>query len=617
MTCEGQMSSTPAVRSDAEPPPLRPSAKQGLGPALRSGVGRGLDGRSPTLRRELLLAFTLLTLVGLAVYGTHLRSGGFLMDDWSNAAKTRYLVNCCKTGQTGQGSGYVDQVGNLLADGPAGYHIGLPAVIPFTFFLFRSTLAPHLAIALMLGVAVAAGMYAVLRHFRVAPLHALLMAALSLLFPWSDASRVWAMAGYNQLAVVLWLGGLLVALRGLRSSGLRALLLHVAALTLYAAGIAVYELVAGPVLVSVAFYLHRTAGGRIAWRAMAPRWVADIAVTAATLAAVVALALERSVARWQDQIPFAAEVAGESVTLLGFAAVPFAQPWRWAILVVVVAILAAGAAVRNRRPGDDPARAALGHWLVVAAAGVLVVAAGYLMAIPGGYGRPLLDGIENRVNLVAGSGYVMLIYATAAIAGILVVRAARRPPAWAAAVPVTAALVIGGGYVSLDRSSAATYDRSFARQLRVLQALRDAGPFPAGSLIFPFGYPSFTSVGVPVFAWTWDLAPASKVVLDDPSSAAFPVLPGTTFTCYDASVLPENPYGLGEDHRGRYGQTFFVDIPTGRTERLDDRAGCERAVAAFAPGPLMQGRECELVGKGPATRLDWSCRDGEPPRIRP
>jgi hypothetical protein len=69
------------------------------------------------------------------------------------------------------------------------------------------------------------------------------MASLVLLFPWSDSNRLWAMASYNQLAVVFWLLGLLLALRGFRSTGRAAVLLHAGALLLYAAGIAVYELV--------------------------------------------------------------------------------------------------------------------------------------------------------------------------------------------------------------------------------------------------------------------------------------------------------------------------------------------------------------------------------------
>jgi hypothetical protein len=242
---------------------------------------------------------------------------------------------------------------------------------------------------------------------------------------------------------------------------------------------------------------------------------------------------------------------------------------------------------------------------------------GYASAILGGYGRPLSAGIENRVKLVSGAGYVTLVYASAAVAGHLAVRASRRPPAWAPAVPVVVSLVTGAGYVGLARESAAYDDRSFAEQLRVLHAIRDGGPYPDAALIFPFGYPSFTAVGVPVFAWIWDLPPASKIILDDPSPAAFPVLPRTTFTCADHSVLPSNAHGLGEFQRGRYGNTFFVDVPTARTVRIDDYAECRSAVAAFRPGPLVEGRDCSLEGEGPATRLPWTCEDGRPPLIRP
>lgn len=350
---------------------------------------------------------------------------------------------------------------------------------------------------------------------------------------------------------------------------------------------------------------------------MAVRWAADIALTGVMLLTVLALALPRYIIPWHQRLAFAKVVANESVTLLAFAAVPFATPSRTLVLAVITAVLVAGAVVRSRLGTADVLRRGLGRWLVVAAAGLLVLVAGYALAIPGGYGRPLSPGIENRVNLVSGAGYVMFIYAAGAVAGLLAVRAARRPPAWATAVPVAISLVIGAGYVGLSRESAAHYDRSFAEQLRVLEAIREGGPYPHASLVFAFGYPSFTAVGVPVFAWIWDLPPASKVILDDPPPAAFPVLPGTTFSCDADSVVPMNGFGLGEFQRSDYGTTFFVDVPTGRTQRIDDRNECEAAVAAFRPGPLAAGRDCALVGLGPATRLDWACTDGKPPLIRP
>ena len=578
---------------------------------------RALDGGAPVRWRELLLATALLVVLAAAVYGTHVRDGGFLMDDWSNAAKTRYLAACCGTGQTGTGSGYLAQVRNLLSDGPAGYHIGLPLLIPLSFAAFRPALAPHLALALALAVLVSASMYAVLRRFRIAPVHALLMSALVLVFPWSDSNRLWAMASYNQLAVVLWLLGALVAVRGLRSRGRRAVLMHAVALLAYVAGIFIYELVAGAVLVTVMLYLHRDTEGRPAWKGIALRWIADIAVTAAALLTVLAIALPRGIIPWDERLTFAGRVADESVTLLGYAAVPFAQPSRLLAAALLLAVLLAAFLVRRRASPESTEHRTLTTWLLLAAAAVVVTGAGYALAIPGGYGRPLSAGIENRVNLVSGAGYVMLVYAVLALAGHLAFRSLRRPPAWAAAVPVAASLVIGAGYIGLTRESAADYDRSFAEQLRVLNAIRDGGPYPDGALIFPFGYPSFTTVGVPVYSWIWDLPPASKVILDDPSPAAFPVLPGTTFTCGADSVLPENIHGLSEFQRGSYGLTFFVDVPTGRTISLEDRETCEAAVASVAPGPLVEGRSCSLLGGGAASRLEWTCSDGEPPLIRP
>ena len=63
----------------------------------------------PLGRRELAIYALLLTVLGAMVYGSHVRAGGFLMDDWSNTAKTRYFASCCWLGQTGGGAGWPSQ----------------------------------------------------------------------------------------------------------------------------------------------------------------------------------------------------------------------------------------------------------------------------------------------------------------------------------------------------------------------------------------------------------------------------------------------------------------------------------------------------------------------------
>jgi hypothetical protein len=251
-------------------------------PALsRESVDRlraRLVATGPLSRMELLVYAVLLTLLAALVFGQHVRNGGFIMDDWSNAAKSRYLASCCGIGQTGQGIGWEAQFHNMLHDGPAGYHLGLPVIIPPVFFLLGIHMGLHLALAAMLGAAMSFLAYVLLRKLGVAPLHAGVICALVLLFPWSSSTRLWAMASFNQVGVILWLSGALIALRGMRRSGRSAIAHHAAALVLYACAVLVYELLGGAVVISVIFYLSRGSLKRVALRFVADGLVALWAV---------------------------------------------------------------------------------------------------------------------------------------------------------------------------------------------------------------------------------------------------------------------------------------------------------------------------------------------------
>lgn len=184
---------------------------------------------------------------------------------------------------------------SLLLDGPAGYHVGLPVIIPVVFRVFGATLGPHLVLAVALGVAMSGCLYAVLRILRMPLLHAFAVATLVLVFPFSDSTRLWAMAGYNQLAVVLWLLGLLVALRGLTATGPRGALLHAGATILYVLGILVYELVAGVVLLSVVAYGLHSLGSRSTRSRVLLRWLVGLVASGAALGVVLLVALPRTV----------------------------------------------------------------------------------------------------------------------------------------------------------------------------------------------------------------------------------------------------------------------------------------------------------------------------------
>jgi hypothetical protein len=100
---------------------------------------------------------------------------------------------------------------------------------------------------------------------------------------------------------------------------------------------------------------------------------------------------------------------------------------------------------------------------------------------------------------------------------------------------------------------------------------------------------------------------AMKMTFQDPSLAAFPILPGTTWHCGSTSMYPQSPYGTGPGETAQYGNAFFVDVGRGAKERIDSKADCESAPGRFAPGPVRAGSDCALSGGGPATRLGWQC----------
>jgi hypothetical protein len=577
----------------------------------RAGWWDRITTPAPTSWRERLLVLLLLGAVAVVTFEAHVRRSGFIMDDWSNAAKTRFLASCCGPGATGQGAGYLVQAENLLNDGPAAYHIGLPALIPPVFALFRPDVAPHLALAVAFGVLLSAAFHLVLRELGIPALHAALMAALVLVFPFSDSTRLWPMAGYNQLAGALWLVGVVLALRGLRRTGRPAVLLHAAALACYATGIVIYELTAGPVLVTALLYLRRRPGGGLAWRPALVRWAADLAVMAGCLVLVVSVALPRAVVPLGQQVRFGLGLLDDTLTLLARIVVPVGDPPRLLVLLPLAGLAAWAVTDWRRTPSVDPYRTALGRWLLVAGGSAVFTAAGYAMAVPGGYAGPLSAGIENRVNMLSALGYVGLLYALAALLALLVARLAGRVGRLSAAAPAVLALLLLAVWIPQVRTSAADYTRSSEQQQQVLDALAQHAPWPKFAIVHTFGHPTFVSPGVPVFAWLWDLTPAMKVSLEDPSPAAYPVLPGSRIVCDRRVIHQDNDFLIDERAPSKYRNTFFLDVPTGRLERIDDRRQCEAVAREFAPGPLSAERpDCRLVGEGPATRLPWQCPEG-------
>jgi hypothetical protein len=240
-----------------------------------------------------------------------------------------------------------------------------------------------------------------------------------------------------------------------------------------------------------------------------------------------------------------------------------------------------------------------------------VIVAGYLTIVPASYGEPLDPGIENRVNMISGFGYVAIVYAAAAIFGALLVRRMNAGPRLGLALPLALALFMGVGFLVRVAGDGRNYDAAFAQGQAVIggiaRAYAPAGP-PAASTTYVFGFASFTAPGVPVFAWVWDMPGAVKIGFEDPTLAAFPILPNTAWQCDAKSMFPISEFGTGPAETGAYGSSYFVDATAGVKQRIDSKAECESAQRRFTPAPIKRGEDCTLQGGGPATRLSWLCK---------
>src|SRR3954471_21222092 len=164
---------------------------------------RALTATRATVRGETMLVALGLALLAGLLYGDHLVRGGFLWDDWENAGTTRF------------GGGH-DFAGPFDLR-QAAYRPLLQLLLPLPHLVFGAHPAPHLALALVLAVGACAAFHALLRALGAPRPYATAAAALALVFPWSDSTRLWATASLDLVAVMLVLGAAAIALNGPRS----------------------------------------------------------------------------------------------------------------------------------------------------------------------------------------------------------------------------------------------------------------------------------------------------------------------------------------------------------------------------------------------------------------
>jgi hypothetical protein len=392
----------------------------------------------------------------------------------------------------------------------------------------------HLGWAVLFGVLTAWALYLLLRTCGLAVLEAAVPAALLLVFPWTDATRLWATASFDTLAVALYLLGAVLAVRRR---------LPVASLGLYLVACWTYEVVAVAVLFSVALYLC-VMPRRDALR----RWALDCAVVVVALAVVVT-GTSREPQSLSTQIDHAGTLASQAFSLLARALVPIGSVPGVVGGVLLVALSVWGYVRGERR------------WLAVAGLGAVCVAAGYALFVPAApYYEPLAPGTTNRMNVLAAVGFAVLVYALA--------RLLTRRATWAAGLCV----LIGAGYIVKVAGDEGGWQRSARLQAQVLRALPDPG---GRATFYSFGMPTFAAPGVPVFSLPFDLKAALRLKYHTHRLSAYPVASDTVIHCAPDLVYPTGGT-YSRVHGAPYGEAYFVDVPARRVIPIRTRADCLR-----------------------------------------
>jgi hypothetical protein len=355
---------------------------------------------------------------------------------------------------------------------------------------------------------------------------------------------------------------------------------------LFVASLLLYEVALPIMLVSVLLYRLR-----VPWPRAARRWLLDLAVLLP-----IALAVTRSAgAAAQQQIGSGALAHAWSILtdcprLLVDTLLPFGG---WYALGALAVLVAASLALLRLLPADDPRLPPLRRYLAVFGAGLLVALLGYSIYAPGiDYYHPTAPGIADRINAVAGVGWVLALYAGTGLLAVLLAGRQRTRVAVPAVLLAGATLLIAAWLPIVARDSR-DYVAAYREGRRALAAVRSAVPDPApGTTIWTFGQPVQIAPGVPVFGNTWDMTDSVALMYRDATIRSYVDFPGTILECranwlapfgngsYPAATPPES-----SEFASRYGSIYFVDTVTGQSAAIGSRGGCLRALRVFHPSP--------------------------------
>lgn len=519
--------------------------------------------------RETLFALLGLIAVAAAALGPYIAHGGFFLDDWADSAGTLYTPG-------GRTLGHVLTYFNNLFE----YRPVLIVYTPLKYSILGTSITLNLVWITFMTVLVALLVYMILRTLSLPWQHAWLIAALTLVYPWYDSLRFWVGTNPPLLGIFIAFVGIQVALVGVVRRSWRW---HAAALVLYLLSVLAYELTA-PVILAAGFLYVMILG----FSEARARWAADVVVVAAGLLWV-GTHTNRTVSGLSADFEHLWEIVKGGEDMIAWTFYPLGSTPRTGLVFAVAGlVLLVGIALyvlRRRRNNAPDGGWELREWLLLGAAGLAVAVLGWVMFIPADpYYTPSIYGATNRVNALSGYGLVVFAYAVVAI-GVAGAASLWRPlRRWAMPVTMVLMLLLGAAWVHVLERHAGAWETAYRAERAALDRIERQYPnLPAGSTLFVSNYPSYQALGVPIFAYSWDLNGAVQDEYETSEVSASPVLPRTQLQCR-ADGIGLRGEGAPETF-GTYGAVRLLDLSTGFHAEPRNRRQCEVVAPKFVPGP--------------------------------
>lgn len=557
--------------------------------------------RSPLLQT----AIVTVALVALAalVYGPYIAKGGFVTDPWMVMAWYKFAPD---KGPIAFSQFYIENNGLGLVRSLDFIRLALQSVV------LGSNMTLWLAWQVMMAVIMSGTLFLLLRKLGLAFVHAAAIAALVLVFPAASSIRIWPIMG-SPASITLAALGFVVALRAFEKEGRMRFVLHGGSLTLFVASAFLYESTLFVMFLSVLVYRIR-----VPWQRAIRRWVVDLLALGVVAMVLQAKGSARGQQDFAAMTSHAGTMADQALTLFATVVLPLGDIDRW-IVLSILALIPIAATLMLRRESSPEQATALRTWLVVLAAGLVVVVAGYSSYVPAdNYYEPMSPGIGNRVNAVPSIGFVLVLYGLAMLAGVLALRRWSSSRVLIPGVGLLVCLLVAISWLqplSRDKEAFILAHKEVERVTRAVQAVVPNPP--PYSTIWTLGHPFEVAPGIPIFDRWGNLTSRVRLAYGDPTLNGLLGAPGTWFSCEPKEIVPhgafyDEPSFADSGFASRYGWTYFVDTGSRqpRAKLIRTPRECEVAAEKFPRSPFLPGESPPPVPSPVSAVASYRLRPG-------